>query len=79
MPKLGPGYEELKLLDAALLEAEAKLSQAHLARGRGARPEVLYRDVVALRAKSRQLLSALGDMLVDRPDPPAVVEKKDRS
>ena len=63
---LAARYEELEQLDRELSRAQQDLLAAHLklTGPNCARPETLYKEVLALRARSRNLLSRLGDELV---------------
>lgn len=65
--RLACGYDELTRVEDALRDAERRLLAAHLdgARQQSAeRPEQLYREVLSLRDRSRQVLSELGDTWV---------------
>lgn len=65
--RLASGFDELTRVEEALREAERRLHAAHLdcARQQAAeRPEALYREVLSLRDRSRQVLSELGEIWV---------------
>lgn len=63
---LAAQYEELEQLDRELSRAQGDLLAAHLklAGCTGQRPQTIYNEVLGLRARSRQLLTRLGDELV---------------
>ena len=63
---LAAQYAELQQLDRELSRAQQDLLAAHLklAGPNGSRPETLYKEVLGLRARSRHLLTRLGDELV---------------
>lgn len=62
-------YEQLRQLDRALFDAEQDLMAAHrkLEGHTGRRPEIIYQEVLGLRARSRQLLETLGEQLAGSP------------
>lgn len=64
--RLSASYAELRNVDEALREAESRLEAAHqqFAQRQGPRPDSLYREVLRLRDRSRQLLGELGDLFV---------------
>lgn len=63
---LASGYQELTRVEQALREAEKRLAAAHRRRmEHGPRQaQELYREVVALRGRSRLMLAVLGEIWV---------------
>lgn len=62
---LAARYKELEQVDRDLSRTQQELLAAHLklAGPDGPRPEILYKQVLSLRQKSRQLLHLLGHEL----------------
>lgn len=65
---LASDYRALEQVDQALRQAERNLLAAHFqpADRVGPRPEVIFQEVLTLRAKSRQLLTGLGEKFATR-------------
>lgn len=64
---LASGYDELTRVDAALREAERKLAAAHRLGAEQARPAQAtehYLEILALRDRTRQVLTELGEIWV---------------
>ncbi len=65
---LASDYRALEQVDQALRLAERNLLAAHFqpAARVGPRPEVIFQQVLTLRARSRQLLTGLGEKFATR-------------
>lgn len=65
--RLASGYDELTQVDQALGEAERRLAAAHRRCGQWSGPshaQELYRELLALRDRSRRMLSELAEIWV---------------
>lgn len=63
---LASGYDQLKLVDQALRDAEKRLRAAHIQciEHGPRRAQALYQEVIALRDRSRLMLAVLGELWV---------------